>query len=491
MNSSVDARPRPATTYPRDLESALERIESRLRGDYAVSRRAIALWLLHGDEEIEGLVGRVEKEAGVAAEARELALAASGTPDGPVAYRVSVARIERAREVAARAVRSRPPARNGVAETISRLAMNPLTGIPLLAVVLYFGVYQFVGVFGAGTLVDWLESGFFGEIVNPAVTRFFEWAIPWPWLQDLFVHDYGIWTLGVTYAVALILPIVATFFLVFSVMEDTGYFPRLAMLIDRSFKLVGLSGRAVIPIVLGFGCDTMATMVTRILPTKRERLIATLLLSLAIPCTAQLGIILAILSGHPGALAIWAGMVVLTFVFTGFLASRVLPGTRASFAMEIPPLRLPRLANVLTKTASRMQWYLLEVLPLFLLASVLIWIGKLTGAFDAAVGALEPVVGLIGLPGEAAETFLFGFFRRDYGAAWLYGLEKGGKLDGVQLVVASVVLTLFIPCVAQFLVMKKERGWKTALGIAAFIIPFAFAVGFVLNLALRATGWTL
>jgi len=453
MTSSAEPQSRPRTAYPRDVEDALDRIESRLKGRYAVSRRSIALWLLHGDEEIERLVGDTEREGGASAEARELSRRASSDSEGPIAYRVSVARVERAREVAARAVRSRGPSRSGFAETLSRLAMNPLTGIPLLAVVLYFGVYQFVGVFGAGTLVDWLESGFFGEVVNPAVTRFFEWAIPWPWLQDLFIHDYGLWTLGVTYAVALILPIVATFFLVFSVMEDTGYFPRLAMLIDRCFKLVGLSGRAVIPIVLGFGCDTMATMVTRILPTKRERFIATLLLSLAIPCTAQLGIVLAILSGRPGALAIWSLVLLGTFVLTGFLASRVLPGRRASFAMELPPLRMPRLANVLTKTASRMQWYLLEVLPLFLVASVLIWLGQLTGAFGVAVKALEPVVGVLGLPPDASETFLFGFFRRDYGAAWLYGLDKGGKLDGIQLVVASVVLTLFIPCVAQLLVM--------------------------------------
>ncbi len=482
MRTSVEVRPRVVPEYPADVEKALADLEARLRADYGVTRRAVALWLLQGDEEISRLVEEKEGEAPPSGSSRDGA---------PLSYRISVARHDRAREIVRRSVETRGNGNAGFAEALSRLLMSPLTGLPLLALVLWAGVYQFVGVFGAGTLVDWLESGLFGEIVNPAVTRFVEWAIPWPWLQDLFVHDYGVWTLGVTYAVALILPIVATFFLVFSVMEDSGYFPRLALLIDRCFKVVGLSGRAVIPIVLGFGCDTMATMVTRILPTRRERLIATVLLALAIPCTAQLGIILAILSGRPGALAVWAGVVALMFVLTGFLASRVLPGKRASFAMEIPPLRLPRISNVLTKTASRMQWYLFEVLPLFLLASVLIWVGRLTGFFEVAIRSLEPAVAILGLPAEAAETFLFGFFRRDYGAAWLYGLDKGGKLDGVQLVVSSVVLTLFIPCVAQFLVMKKERGWKTALAIAAFIVPFAFGVGYVLNAGLRAAGWTL
>ncbi|GFP26308.1 ferrous iron transport protein B, partial [Candidatus Hakubella thermalkaliphila] len=119
------------------------------------------------------------------------------------------------------------------------------------------------------------------------------------------MHDYGIITLGIRYAVAIILPIVATFFIAFSIIEDTGYLPRLAMLIDRAFKKIGLNGRAVIPIVLGFGCDTMATMVTRTLETKRERIIASILLALAIPCSAQLGVILALLAGNTKALWIW------------------------------------------------------------------------------------------------------------------------------------------------------------------------------------------
>ena len=139
------------------------------------------------------------------------------------------------------------------------------------------------------------------------------------------VGEYGILTLGLRYAVALILPIVTFFFLVFSVIEDTGYLPRLAMLIDRTFKKIGLSGRAVIPMVLGFGCATMATLVTRTLPTKRERLIATMLLALAVPCSAQLGVILALLGGHPKAMVLWAGIIMMVFLFIGFLTARLLP----------------------------------------------------------------------------------------------------------------------------------------------------------------------
>jgi ferrous iron transport protein B len=280
-----------------------------------------------------------------------------------------------------------------------------------------------------------------------------------------------------------VLPIVGTFFLAFSVIEDSGYLPRLAMLIDRVFKRIGLNGRAVIPMVLGFGCDTMATIVTRTLETRRERLLATLLLSLAIPCSAQLGVMLGLLNGHTGLLAVWVAIIGGVFLLIGWLAAKLMPGERPTFYMELPPLRLPTLKNVLVKTYTRMEWYLREVFPLFIVASVLIWLGRLTGAFDLAVSALVPVVRFIGLPDATAKAFLFGFFRRDFGAAGLYDLR--GSMTTVQLLVAATTMTLFMPCIAQLSVTVKERGWKTALAITAFIFPFALAVGGLLNAVLH------
>jgi ferrous iron transport protein B len=115
---------------------------------------------------------------------------------------------------------------------------------------------------------------------------------------------------------------------------------------------------------------------------------------------------------------------------------------------------------------------------LFIVASILIWLGQLTGLFDLALNALEPLVTWIGLPKESAVAFLFGFFRRDYGAAGLYDLR--GAMSGLQLVVAATTMTLFIPCIAQLAVTIKERGWKTGLAITAFIFPFAFVIGAIL-----------
>jgi len=352
-------------------------------------------------------------------------------------------------------------------------------------------LYKFVGEFGAGTVVDFLEGTVFEGYINPFLTGICNRIVPWAPLRDLFVGEYGMLTLGLRYAFALILPLVTFFFLVFAVIEDTGYLPRLAMLIDRTFKKIGLSGRAVIPMVLGLGCATMATMVTRTLPTKRERVIATLLLALAVPCSAQLGVILALLALRPGAMLIWAGMVGMVFLLVGYLAARVLPGRKASFYIEVPPLRLPKLSNVLIKTYTRVAWYFREVLPLFLLASVLIWLGQLTKLLDLLVALLHKPVELIGLPQEAAGIFIFGFFRRDYGAAGLYDLSKHGALNGVQLVVACSALTLFLPCIAQFLMNVKERGWKTGAAISVFILFFSFLVAYALNLVLTGLGVSL
>ena len=340
---------------------------------------------------------------------------------------------------------------------------------------------------GAQTLVGWLEGTLFGAWLNPAFNSLLERLVPWTVVRDLLGGEFGIVTLGVRYAFALVLPIVGTFFLAFSVIEDSGYLPRLALLIDRLFKMIGLNGRAVIPIVLGFGCDTMATIVTRTLETRRERVLSTLLLSLAVPCSAQLGVMLALLNGQPALLAIWLAVISGIFLLIGYLAAQLMPGEQPTFYMELPPLRLPRLRNVLVKTYTRMEWYLKEVFPLFIIASVLIWFGRLTGLFDMAVNALKPVVTWIGLPQETAMAFLFGFFRRDYGAAGLYDLRN--VMTSRQLLVAVTTMTLFIPCIAQFAVTIKERGWKIALGILAFILPFALLVGSLLNLVMTWLGF--
>ncbi len=472
--------------YAADLEQDIKGVASCLKGDYRLSPRALALLLLQRDEEIESLVESTEKENFTAVRAAVNEVVFERRTD--LHLRISLERKRVCKGLLDGVIHQSESGTLAWTERLSQITMNPWTGVPFLLLILYFGLYKFVGGFGAGTVVDFLEGVLFEEHINPWIMGLGERYLVWEWLYELLVGEYGVLTLGVRYAVALVLPIVGTFFLAFSLIEDTGYFPRLAMLVDRVFKRIGLNGRAVIPIVLGFGCDTMATMVTRTLETTRERVISTILLALAIPCSAQLGVILGLLSGVPGALLVWTLCIVLIFLLIGWLAALVMPGEQPMFYMEIPPLRLPQFRNVMVKTLTRMQSYFIEIFPLFILASVLLWAGKMSGVLEKIVASLHPVMSLLGLPNQASAAFIFGFFRRDFGAAGLYDLQTSGLLTPVQLTVAAVTLTLFVPCIAQFLMMKKERGWRVSLSILVFVSILAFTSGALLNRFLLMTG---
>jgi ferrous iron transport protein B len=237
----------------------------------------------------------------------------------------------------------------------------------------------------------------------------------------------------------------------------------------------------------------MATLTARILETKKERLIVTLLLALGIPCSAQLGVILGMLGGVGlTASVVWFSIVVGVIILVGYLAAKVLPGESSDFIMEIPPIRLPQLGNLAVKTMARIEWYLREAVPLFVVGTVLLFVADRTGALAFIERISEPlIVRLLDLPPKTAGVFLIGFLRRDYGAAGLYRMAQQGMLTHVQVLVSLVTMTLFIPCLANFLVIIKEHGMKVAIGMALFIFPFAILVGAALNFAIRHLGITL
>ncbi len=493
LYSAIDAYrfcPHKTFVYQEDLERDLNAVVPLLKGDYRLSRRAVAMLLIQGDEDIRELVTKGEAAA-ASEEIFDQVRLISFRRRADLHLQIGMERRRICRQLLDGVVTQERQDAESFGQKLSRWMVRPLTGVPILLLVIYFGLFQFVGVFGAGTLVDFLEGMLFEEHINPVVVDAAQKYLTANWLFELVAGEYGIWTLGIRYAVALVLPIVGSFFLVFSILEDSGYLPRLALLIDRVFKLIGLSGRAVIPMVLGFGCDTMATLVTRTLETRRERIISTLLLAMVIPCSAQLGVILGLLAVQPLALMTWILCLVVVFMVVGVLADRLMPGEKPVFYMEVPPLRPPQLANVAIKTLTRMKSYFFEILPLFVIASVVLWAGKMTQALDLVVAALAPVVHAIGLPTGATTAFVFGFFRRDFGAAGLYDLQMAGALTTAQLTVAALTLTLFVPCVAQFLVMLKERGVKIALIIFLFVTLVAFAAGWTLNTFLNLTGFLL
>ena len=242
--------------------------------------------------------------------------------------------------------------------------------------------------------------------------------------------------------------------------------------------------------VLGLGCGTMATLTARVLETKKERILVTLLLALGVPCSAQIGVMVGMFAGLSWrAVVLWGVVIVGSTILVGVLASKLIPGEKVDFILEIPPLRIPTLGNILIKTFARLEWFLKEAVPLFLLGTFCLFAFDRLGLLKVTRVLAEPVVvGFLGLPAKATEVFLLGFLRRDYGAAGLFIMAKHGELDPVQIVVSLITLTLFVPCLANFFVIIKERGLKQALAMAGFIFPFAFLVGGGMNYLIRSLG---
>jgi ferrous iron transport protein B len=428
------------------------------------------------------------------------------------------------------------PRRATFAQKLGCWATHPVKGLAMLALVLSF-TFWFVGLFGAGTCVGFFEKVVFGRYVDPWAIRAVDAVLPFPhrhesqisnftlkipltpahgitlhessaetlaptyshdpsamlgwWPQtkrlahDFLVGEYGLITMAISYALAIVLPIVTTFFLVFSVLEDSGYLPRLAIMVNRLFRTMGLNGKAVLPMILGLGCDTMATMTTRILDTRKERVITTLLLALAVPCSAQLGVLLAMMASVSfSAAAFWVALLILIMIAIGWLTSRLLSGENSDFILEIPPMRRPQLSNVLIKTLARLEWYLKEVVPLFIAGTAILFLLDKLRLLGRIAKLGEPLVtGWLGLPTETANAFLIGFLRRDFGAVYLLDASTGPNpiMTPHQVLVAMITITLFMPCIATLFMISRELGRKTAFSITIFIFPFAFFVGGLVN----------
>ncbi len=468
------------------IESAAARISHMLGSDESASR-GLSLSYLSGDDGLPDLVGkRIPPENLV--EIERIRSRLQSTLAEPVGFIIAKTRNNKAKRIVEDILTIRVPAGSRILRNLGDLAQHPAYGIPILILVL-IGFYYFVGVFGAQTLVGLLEENIFGGIINPFFAGLFA-QVPSQFINDLFVGEYGIISMAITYALALIFPIVTTFFLAFGALEDSGYLPRLAFMVDRIFKKIGLNGRAVLPMILGLGCDTMAVLTTRILNTKKEKILVTLLLSLAIPCSAQLGVTLGILGAISGwAVLIWISVIGGVLFFVGYLSSKVIPGSATDFILEIPPLRLPGIKNIIVKTLMRLEWYLKEAVPLFVLGTLILFILDRINLLGILRKLMSPVaVGILGLPERSAEAFILGFLRRDYGAAGFKRMFDDGLLDPIGAIVAMTTITLFVPCIANFFMIIKERGLKTAIGMTAFIIPFAILVGGLLNVVLRGVG---
>jgi ferrous iron transport protein B len=478
-------------TYGRIVEERLERL-AELLPQHRGSARALGLMFLAGEPGLEEWAGRVYG-AETLERIRAVAAAAAAKLVQPPEMVILKTRRARVQIVVKRHLRQAARARSPLAENLARWTREPATGLPIFLVVM-FALYWLVGAVGAGIFVNFLENTVFGQWVNPAARQLFS-HVPWDFVRRLFAGDYGLITMGLTYGIAIVLPIVGTFFFAFGLLEDSGYLPRLAIMSNRLFRKIGLNGKAILPLVLGLGCDTMATMTARILESRKERFIVTLLLALGVPCSAQLGVILG-LAGYvsPAGFAVVVGTVAGSMLLVGYFASRLVPGTPSDFIFEIPPLRLPRPGNILLKTWMRVVWFLREAIPLFLIGTLVLFLAAESGLLTLAERGLAPLIqGWLSLPAETTRVFILGFLRRDYGAAGLYALATAHPpaLTVNQTVVALVVITLFVPCIANFLVIIKEQGLRRALAILGFITPFAFLAGGLINWALTLLGINL
>ena len=486
-NSLGHAQPPQALLrYDAEIEKAIGQAAAainRIAPHPQLAARGLAILYLGGDTEVTDWL--TEKSGADFAELTALRQKAEQASKGKLATQLARERTEAADALATSAIRRAARSSPLLSQRIGQYVVDPLWGVPILLGML-FVVYEFVGVFGATTLVGLLEKDLFEGILNPAFSHFVTAAVNVPWVTELLVGKYGLWTMGMTYALALILPIVSTFFFAFGVLEDSGYLPRLTVIANRLFALIGLNGRAVLPMVLGLGCVTMATLTTRILHSPRERMITIFLLALAIPCSAQLGVVLGMLGGVSfTAVLIWALAMLMILMLAGFLAAKLIPGRRIPLVTELPPMRLPILGNVFKKTGGRLKWYLIEVIPLFLLGTFIMFALDKTGALPFIIRAGEPLVsGWLGLPKEASAAFVMGFLRRDFGATGLFAMAD--TLSPIQAVVGMITITLFIPCFASLMMMVKEQGSKVALAMVAVIVPFAFLIGGLFNIVLHA-----
>jgi len=495
LSSAMDVAKVPVfrLAYANDIEATVDDLVGMLPKAH-LSGRVIALLYLAGDKATETwLASQAEKQAGSqnidlsALAARRELLQEKFTE--PLAEVLQRARMMAADAIVQRVMKNAGQTGNALVQRIGQWSVHRWYGWPIVALVLY-AVYAFVGQFGAGVLVGLLENDLFKGIINPWFQQLVTTWVPFVWLQQLLVGPYGLWTMGMTYAIALILPIVTTFFIAFGILEDSGYFARLSVLSNRAFKVLGLNGRAILPMVLGLGCVTMATLTTRILHTPRERLIVTFLLALAIPCSAQLGVVMGMLASYGmGAFLIWLGTVIFILFTVGWLSGKLVKGKRIPLMTELPPMRLPMLSNVAKKTWSRLKWYLMEVIPLFLIGAALMFVLDLIGFLPWLVKAGEPLVtGWLGLPKEASAALLMGFLRRDFGATGLFAL--GSSLSPEQGLVGLVTLTIFVPCIASTMMIIKEQGLKTAVIMTGIIIPLAFLIGGLMHRALLLVGFT-
>jgi len=381
------------------------------------------------------------------------------------------------------ATRDAKPRRQRFSETFASMCRHPIYGLPILAFFLALIYVMVVQVAGALSL-------FLTTSLTDPLVAYVGRLMPNGFWKDMIIGPHGLLTLGLFNSLTTVLPILAVFFMVFGLLEDIGYLPNLAILTRRIAGHLGITGNAVIPLVLGFGCKTMATMTARNLSSRKEKLIVVSLIAFAIPCSAQMGLSIAILGQHGVRYFLLAfGFLGIIELAAGLILNRVIPGdTKSDFIQELPPIRLPHVGAVARKTGYRLLWFLKEAIPIFLIAALAMFAIEKLGILALLKKALEPfMTQWLGLPLDMVDALLLTLARSEAAAGMILRMARAGELSGLQSVVAVVLLTTFAQCFANIAAMFKEVGARAAIIMVVSIycasLVYTGAVHAVLTLA--------
>lgn len=376
-------------------------------------------------------------------------------------------------------------------EKLRDASVRPLTGIPILILVLLltFVLIRFIGE----SLIRFIFEPFFEQVWSPIMLRLSGLLGQSGFLHDLLIGDlvdgsidygqsFGLLTTGLFVPIGAVLPYVVAFFTILAILEDSGYLPRVAVMVDNIMHKVGLHGLAIIPMLLGFGCNVPGALATRILETRKEKFISATLLSIAVPCMALQAMLFGLLGpyGIKG-LGILFITLLSVWILIGLVLRRIIKGTSPEIFVEIPPYRIPYLKGLFKKVWMRLKWFVKEAIPFVLLGILIANVLYTLGIMQFVSRVTGPYLTyILGLPEEAAGALIMGFLRKDLAIGMLIPLNMTFK----QLVVASVVLTMYFPCVATFSVLLKELGLKDMLKSAIIMVLSATITGGILNLVL-------
>jgi ferrous iron transport protein B len=394
-----------------------------------------------------------------------------------------------------------------IGEKIQDLTIMPLTGIPIAIAILFltFTSVRYIGE----SLISYVTEPFFETFYLPVMETLsaflggsgFVHGILIGKLMDgeiEFMESMGVLTTGVFVPFGAVLPYIISFYFALSILEDSGYLPRLGVIVDSIFHRLGMHGYGIVPVILGLGCNVPGAMAVRVMETRKQKFIAATLLAIAVPCMAQTAMLFGLFgigeeglygSGFEGIgynyIYLVLAILFIVYISAGFILNLFVKGESPEILLEIPPYRMPSLNALFKKLWMRVRWFLTEAIPWLFFGILLVNIMELLGILEFIGNLTSPViVGLFGLPAAAIGALIVGFLRKDLAVGMLIPLVASGEMNAMQLVIASVILVIYFPCAATFAMLFRELGARDMAFSVLIMLVTVLIVGTVLRLLL-------